>query len=207
MELRDLLPAVEHIRECVLRGGSRAASYLRTYPDIITLGTAAGQPDLSRLHRVALMAYGWMPRVLRLDPDYIESAVLTLRSAQVATADDWSTVPIGDLALCLNSVVGASKVLHFTNPQMFPIWDRKVERFRQGTDSQHHMNQGRNYLNYAHEIHAIARAPEFEAFFTAFSEAFRARLEALGIVPYQLTAVRAIETAAFELADDEPSDG
>jgi len=153
------------------------------------------------------MAYGWMPRVLRLDPDYIESAVLTLRSAQVATADDWSTVPVGDLALCLNSVVGASKVLHFTNPQTFPIWDRKVERFRQGTDNQHHMNQVRNYLNYAHEIHAIARAPEFEAFFTAFSEVFRARLEALGIVPYQLTAVRAIEAAAFELADDEPSDG
>lgn len=117
MELIDLSPAIQRIREGT--PDARAATYLRTYPDIIAAGTAPGQPDLSRFHRVALMAYGWMPRILRLNRDHISSAILVLGSAQVATADNWSTVPIGDLVKCLNSVVGASKVLHFTNPQVF----------------------------------------------------------------------------------------
>jgi len=116
-------------------------------------------------------------------------------------------VPVRDLANCLYSVVGASKVLHFTNPQVFPIWDSGVERFRQrGEVSQYHMSQPQNYVSYAHEIHVIAQAREFEAFFSAVSEAFQARFKALGIAPYQVTKVRAIEAAAFELSasDHEP---
>lgn len=212
MELRDILPAVDAIANTRIDDEfrrSRAATYLRTYPDIITLGTAADQPDpdLSRLHRIALMAYGWMPRVLCLDPEYIPSAVLALEKAQVATADNWDTVPVCDLVRCLRSTVAASKVLHFTNPQVFPIWDRKVERFRRRAEIyQYQMNQ-LNYEGYVREIHAIKQDPEFEAFFNEFSEVFGLRLEHLGIVPYELTAVRAIEAAAFELADDEPNNG
>ena len=107
MELIDLSPAIQRIREGT--PDARAATYLRTYPDIIAAGTAPGQPDLSRFHRVALMAYGWMPRILRLNRDHISSAILVLGSAQVATADNWSTVPIGDLVKCLNSVVELRK--------------------------------------------------------------------------------------------------
>lgn len=203
MELIDLLPAVQRIREVNLDAASRAATYLRTYPDIIATATAAGEPDLSRLHRVALMAYGWMPRVLRLNPEHLSSAVLVLKRAQVATADNWTMVPVEDLANCLNSVVGASKVLHFTNPQVFPIWDSGVERFRQRTEvSQYHMRQPQNYVNYAREVHVIAQAREFESFFNDVSEALQARLKALRITPYRVTKVRAIEAAAFELSDD-----
>jgi hypothetical protein len=179
MELKDLWPAVPRIREVPTEGvASRAATYLRTYPDIIATGAAVGEPDQSRLHRVALMAYGWMPRILRIDPKYTSGAVQALRDAQVATIDNWAMVAIGNLVNCLNSVVGASKVLHFTNPQVFPIWDNRIESFRQGPKvSQYHMSQPENYVSYTREIHAIAQAREFQAFFSDVSEAFQARLK------------------------------
>lgn len=65
------------------------------------------------------------------------------------------------------------------------------------------MSQPQNYVSYARAIHAIAQDCEFEAFFSAVSEAFQARLKTLRIAPYQVTKVRAIEAAAFELSDDE----
>ena len=64
------------------------------------------------------------------------------------------------------------------------------------------MRQPQNYVNYAREVHAIAQAREFQAFFSDVSEAFQARLKALRIAPYQVTKVRAIEASAFELSDD-----
>lgn len=204
MKLKDLLPAVELIRNRAPDHGSRAASYLRTYPDMVQLGTAPGNIDVSRLYRLALMTYGWMPRVLRLNPDYIPNAVLVLTRAQVATQQNWSTTAvITNVANCLYSLVGASKVLHFVNPNIFPIWDSKIEKYRQRKSLVYnHMAQLQNYESYVSEVHAITHEHEFNDFFTAANEALGVRLAALDIPRYKLTDIRAIEAAAFELASD-----
>ena len=84
---------------------------------------------------------------------------------------------------------------------VFPIWDSNIETFRFGGAPPHnHMNQVGNYFAYADEVHAIRRDPGFPALFTQFVAAFNARRAALGIGPYPVSEVRAIEAAAFELA-------
>src|SRR5207302_4976503 len=115
-----------------------------------------------------------------------------------------SEVLIRAVAECLRSVVGSSKLLHFANPKLFPIWDRKVECFRLSADpSQYHMNQVNNYAAYASEVHEIRQACSFSGFYTAFIQAFKERLSRLKISAYCLTEVRSVESAMFELAGNE----
>jgi hypothetical protein len=140
-----------------------------------------------------------MPRILRLDPSHLDDAVAALREAMKASKVN--QVRIDKVAACLRSVVGASKLLHFANPELFPIWDENVERFRLSTDpSQYHMAQVRNYTIYASEVHEIRQASGFSEFYTAFNEALKERLTRLEIGSYRVTEVRSVESAAFELS-------
>ncbi|SRR5579875_719997 len=143
-----------------------------------------------------------MPRIVRLDPHHLASAVDAVRAAQGATDANWNEIPIEGIAECLSSVVGASKLLHFANPKVFPIWDSKAERFRLcANPSQYHMGQVRNYKAYASEVHRIRQTHGFAEFYAGFNQAFAERLNRLTISPYRLTEVRAVESAMFELSE------
>jgi len=152
------------------------------------------------------MVYGWMPRVLRLNADYIARAASGLRRARLVTETSCDEHVVRDLAACLSSVVGASKILHFVNPAIFPIWDSNVEKIHSLKPvSQHHMQQVRNYVAYFNHVHALRRSAQFPDFFQKYNGVNRERLAQLGIDPYQVTEVRAIEATVFELSgsDDE----
>jgi hypothetical protein len=86
------------------------------------------------------MAYGWMPRVVRIDPQHTPSALAALLPAQTATPATMRGTRVADIAACLHSVVGASKVLHFVNDAVFPIWDSNIETFRLGGKPPHNHN-------------------------------------------------------------------
>jgi hypothetical protein len=204
MTLEDILPAVEKIRKNTPDHGSRAATYSRTYLQILELGRLQAESGLSTLYTLALVAYGWMPRILRLNPEYCDGAITALKQARDANEDNWQATSIADLAECLSSLVGASKVLHFTNPKVFPIWDARIERFRRsGKAGQYHMDQPRNYLNYVSEVHNITKQSGFDQFFRDFNGAYAYRLSNLSIPVYELSEVRTVEAAAFELAGSE----
>lgn len=79
----------------------------------------------------ALAVYGWMPTMLRrCDLESVDMHTDALQAFRVAPNG-----PVGREALQnvpLNfvngSVVGTSKFLHFLNPNVAPIWDRRVAR-------------------------------------------------------------------------------
>ena len=143
-----------------------------------------------------------MPRIVRIDPQHTANAISAVTQAQTATDTTFRAVPVATVADCLRSVVGASKVLHFVNDAVFPIWDSKIETFRQNNTkpTQKHMKQVPRYLDYVAEVHGIRQDPGFRTFFSQFVAALDARLVALNIVRYKISEVRAIEAAAFELA-------
>jgi hypothetical protein len=208
MDLNDLIPAVQRTQASTPPEGSRAATYLRTYPVLLTLASSAAADHATRFLQLAAAVYGWMPRIVRVEPDHLDRAVAALRQATVATDMSEAAVQVAAVAACLHSVVGASKLLHFGNPELFPIWDRNVEGLRRSAaPSQHHMGQVRNYTAYASEVHAIRKASMFSEFYRAFKQAFEDRLGRLRIAPYSLTEVRCIESAMFELASDQYYDG
>lgn len=165
------------------------------------MGSAKAPLGLTDLHQLCLVAYGWMPRIARLDPKHTPQALLALQLAQTATPSNLTSVRISNLALCLRSVVGASKVLHFVNPSTYPIWDSNIERFRQKANpTTSFMGEASNYLAYANEVHAISTDPGFPGFHAQFNQGLASWLAAIGVPPYQVCNVRAIELAAFELS-------
>jgi hypothetical protein len=182
-------------------GDLRAITYLATYDNIRSLATAPGAIGLGRFNQLATMVYGWMPRVVRIDPAHVTPALAAVAAAQRATPATVHTVPITALANCLRSLVGASKVLHFVNDAVFPIWDSKIETFRLGGVLPYgQMTHVANYLAYVTEVHAIRGDPAFAPFFAGFTAAMNTRLTAIGVPLYAMSEVRAIEAAAFELA-------
>lgn len=202
MKLADILPAITKINSSPKLSDPRAITYLATYPSILKFSAAPGSITVDRFNQLAVLAYGWMPRVVRINPGYVAKAISALNVAVAAKAiGDLSATSLQDIEHCLNSVVGASKILHFVNNEIFPIWDSNVEGFRMSRSaSTYHMRCVTNYFSYACEVHSIRSEPGFNTFFANFSVAMNSRLATLGITAYKISEVRAIEAAAFELA-------
>lgn len=201
MQLADLLPAISRIRATPVLRDLRAVAYLQTYPHILSLSHSGTRVTRASFLQLAAMTYGWMPRILRLESNYISSAMSALQKGASATPQNIRSIAVRDLAACLHSVVGASKMLHFVNPCVFPIWDSKIESLRLGRDpSASHMDNDSNYLSFVDEVHTIRTEAGFPAFYADLQCAYNARQAAMGIATYTITEVRAVEAAAFELA-------
>lgn len=203
MILNDLLPAIDRVAANPKIHNPRSVTYLSTYPSIRALATLPSAFDLDRFHQLAAMTYGWMPRVVRIDPQHVQDALESIATASAVTPEGVRTTPVRAIANCVTSVVGASKMLHFVNDAVFPIWDSNTETFRlrlRRKPSHNHMTQVSNFFSYVDEVHAIRREPGFPEFYSRYLEAFNARLAEMHIAPYNISEVRAIEAAAFELA-------
>ena len=102
--------------------------YLRTYPQLLrSTAILAKEMGEDALPAIAHMAYGWMPTILKKFSDSkprIVSPATGCRSFEEASEliQSLEDSPIN------NSWVGMSKVLHFINPEFFPIWDSRVAK-------------------------------------------------------------------------------
>ena len=131
MDVERLQNAIDRVRNYTPATDSRAATYLRTYPALVALARCeGGGDDTTRFLQLATVVYGWMPRILRLDPEHLDKAIDAFRQARATHQDASDFELVDNVGACLHSVVGASKLLHFANPEVFPIWDSNVERFR-----------------------------------------------------------------------------
>lgn len=203
MQLSDITPAIARIAAHPVPADLRATGYLLTYPHLCALATPGTAGTERTFLQLAAATYGWMPRVLQVDAPHLARAVAALQQGATATPQTAATVPVQDIAAVLHSVVGASKMLHFVNNAVFPIWDSRIETFRRGArarPSQAHMDNVGHYHAFVAEVHAIRAEPGFPRFYADFLRAYDARQHALGIPPYAVTEVRAIEAAAFELS-------
>lgn len=197
MKLVDIQPAIGSITASLVVTDLRERTYLATYPGMISIGATTGVTNDVKFHQLSTLVYGWMPRIARIDPLHTSAAVAALGAAMSATDANFQTIPVKRISDCLHSVVGASKLLHFANPDVFPIWDSNIEAFRTNSDSD--MTSAPQYMDYVGEVHSIRREAEFPEFYIEFCAAYSARLAVNGIPTYSIGHVRAIEAAAFEL--------
>ena len=121
--------------------------YIRTYPALIkSTALLAKEMGEDALPPIAHMAYGWMPTILKKfsdsQPDIVGPATgcqsFEEASGLIQSLDD---SPIN------NSWVGMSKVLHFMNPEFFPIWDSRVARHF-GLKYTYQINNRKHFLEY-----------------------------------------------------------
>lgn len=199
MRLQDIQPAIGLIQDGPVVTDLRSHTYLSTYPEILAL-LHGGEIHSSQFKQLALMVYGWMPRILRLDSAHFQLALQTANSALQATPESFENTPIQHIANCLHSMVGASKLLHFISPNVFPIWDSKIQAFRGLPNGNYDMSNINNYLEYVGNVHAIVADEGFSEFYNQYSIVHTNRLNQSNIPAYQVGYIRSIEASAFELA-------
>lgn len=166
-------------------------SYILSYPYLLSYFSSKSDFSIEDFVRGAHMVYGWMPTVLDLYPEApnisLEAGANILTKAKNAgsLADD----EIENLVrLTNNSLVGASKLLHFVAPQHFPIWDSKIYAFVfQEKSHNYRVSQISNYRKYLKLLSVLQNDDLFESFHQSVNEK----------IGYHVSKIRAIELIMF----------
>ncbi|WP_051420538.1 hypothetical protein [Helicobacter pametensis] len=74
----------------------------------------------------AYLIYGWMPTIPNIN--ITQEAINTLNKAKQEEPLDHSDY-LNLIKSVNNSIVGASKILHFANPKKYPIFDSRIKSF------------------------------------------------------------------------------
>lgn len=201
--LADIKPAIEKMKSKPCVTDLRSHTYLSTYPHILKFCEQVDCFDDSSFRQIVLMVYGWMPRVLRVDSRYVQDAIQSANNVMTLSKDNLKSAEtdLKNIAECLHSHVGASKTLHFIRPDVFPIWDSKIQAFLGLPNNYNEMTKSKNYFDYAERVHAITLSKGFDEFYSDYSDAFGHRLLQSNIEQYQVSDIRAVESCAFELAE------
>ena len=104
-------------------------AYGSLLPHFAKLRTPTWDDAVVGLHIV----YGWMPTIPQLGRimqwDQQRKSDLTATLTRAVNGNVPTDVELAELmAFSNNSMIGASKLLHFLNPSTFPIWDTRVAR-------------------------------------------------------------------------------
>lgn len=143
---------------------------------------------------IAHLCYGWMPATLRNVKlaSHNQSVDLMLEAVRIAKTPEDAT---SQLALWTEespinrSWIGASKFLHFINPEVFPIWDRHIAGHC-GYGYQYQYNTKTAYLSYVEEVHQALKHPVIPGLQHVINARFG----------YSPTKVRAVEVALINAA-------
>ena len=134
--------------------------------------------------------YGWMPRMLTLKNfSNLPRIIEILNKAK----NQDSLINIDELNLLKtsinNSIVWSSKLLHFINPKIYPIWDRRVGSYFWIT-WENKINNSKIYLEYTDVIIKFC-----EDYWSFLDEARKTLWNKMG---YGISRVRAIEFILFQ---------
>lgn len=155
----------------------RMISYLMSYPAIVNYFRSLSEMNRSGFVAGIFMIYGWMPRVLRLncgetlkEGDFIEIRDFLLKLQRCGLPEALDCLDEGGVQsleklrhLTNNSVVGMSKLLHFINPIVFPMYDSNLgEIFGGFNDSSSYVEYVKGFndicLEFASDISKFGRS-------------------------------------------------
>ena len=123
--------------------------YLKAYPHLVRAVRELAPLSEPKIVLLGHAIYGWMPTMIRMGN--LQPALRILEEARTQSRAI-TLEELTDLAKCFAttkgaSVVAASKVLHFLNPEVYPIWDSKVAK-HVGAKSNGRQAKA-NYLHYS----------------------------------------------------------
>ena len=108
----------------------------------------------------ASLVYSWMPTSLTLHPCYENKAMRSLEKMKEHQDGNHISKLIAPLRSFINnSIRGTSKFLHFSFPEVFPIWDSRVARALKYTDAIFNAGENNNdirqYLAYVKAVNEV----------------------------------------------------
>jgi hypothetical protein len=199
-DLENNLPNINNDHKKSKDDKLREYTYLSTYPEIISFSKNSKLNKIQTFKMLALMTYAWMPRVLRIDDEYLVKAADQLSIAKNVTKNDYKEIKIHLIDNCLHSLVGASKMLHFINPEVFPIWDSKIQIIVGKNNNNYTMKKLENYYRYVDIVYSLIENKKFHSFYKKYNQANHKRLKCMNIEQYKVSQIRAIEASIFEMA-------
>ncbi len=163
-------------------------SYSASYPEFLKyFNDINGQLTDHHLVIGSHFVYGWMPTIVKLKISELGEVLTALNKAKAG-----GKLKADELVLlkkCINnSIVGASKLLHFINPNIYAIWDSRIHRYSTGKKSQYSVNNSQTYLNYLNTLWKLIDQPEFSHFYQ----------QVLSKYPYKISKMRALEIVMFD---------
>ncbi|KDP87783.1 hypothetical protein CF70_034285 [Cupriavidus sp. SK-3] len=166
-------------------------SYIASYRDLVSYFSERDVLSAADVVRGAHMVYGWMPTVLDINPGlsppvdlHAAAGLLMAARAGRLTHRDLSALK----RVVNNSIVGASKLLHFVAPDRYAIWDSKVCAFsKTGPCYAAQVNRVDRYERYLDGLTALQRDARFPAFHASVNRK----------VGYDVTGMRALELIMF----------
>ena len=167
-------------------------SYILSYPHLIQYFKSKTEFGTTDFVCGAHMVYGWMPTILELYPDprgfgLADAAALLTKVRHSGSLLDKELESLA--AITNNSLVGASKLLHFVAPDRFAIWDSKIYAFVFRERPQNYrVRQISNYRTYLGVLSKYQSDPRFPAFHAAVNKK----------IGYPVSALRAIEIVMFQ---------
>lgn len=168
---------------------TRHDPYIRVYPAFVNFFTGREMITKDDFVIAANFTYGWMPTILNLagtDKDWRRAARLLTNAKQARVTSTSNLLFL--VGLMNNSLVGASKILHFVNPKEHAIWDGRVYRYLTNEEPYgYRVGNVDNFLCYLKICDDIAQWPELMPEVEALSQK-------LGQI---LTPFRAIELTMF----------
>jgi hypothetical protein len=147
---------------------AKDVSYLLSYPYLLNYFSTKSSFTPEEVVCGAHMVYGWMPTILELSPEK-SNIELSEAAGILNTVKDTGTLSNSQIEhlsrLVNNSLVGASKLLHFISPRTFAIWDSKVYSFVY-TEKPHNyrVNDISKYLHYLELLNRYQKDDRFRTF-------------------------------------------
>ncbi len=131
--------------------------------------------------------YSRMPTILNINIEKIEESTIILNKAKKWTIPTYKELET--LKICFNnSIVGSSKLLHFINPEIFPIWDSRVCRYLlQKTPHSYIIENISTYMDYLIFCNSIIKNNKFKDIKNVMEEK----------VWYSISSIRALELIFF----------
>lgn len=167
-------------------------SYILAYPHIVSY--FASKEIFSEEDFVcgSHMVYGWMPTILELFPESpnigLSQAAKLLSNAKLH--GQLTDTELDQLArVTNNSLVGASKLLHFVSPDNFAIWDSKIYTFLFNRKPHHYqVRLVENYRAYHRRLRELLADSRFPILHASVNKA----------VGYEVSKLRALELVMFQ---------
>lgn len=164
----------------------RLYTYLTAYPHMRATVAGFGRITRDELYATVSMVYGLMPTAMNLRRGDMEPFFVPLNAlrdtGQRLTADELDGLKV----LVNNSIVGTSKLLHFLAPDIYPVWDSRINRFLNG-EPRPKTNSVPRYRDYLANFDRLRVDVDFEPL----------RVSIEGKLGYPVSAARAVELIMY----------
>ncbi|MCG9972759.1 hypothetical protein [Christiangramia crocea] len=162
-------------------------SYLNSYQEFIEYFDEVSKIEKHHLIISSHFVYGWMPTILKLKLTNLDEILLILNKAK--TDKVLNTEELEKLRFSINnSLVGASKLLHFINPGIYPIWDSKIFKYWSGNKSIYGIQKPENYLEFTNQVNNTIQHTDFTEIHKKINN----------LLNYNVSPVRALELLIFQ---------